>query len=302
MATLLNKASCGADVANTGSQGYCKTSLTGARKIFLTTSNFSFSTIADAMNKTKWVDGIKNKSIIPFPLADNVTAADVEPKKSSNDYTGERVVKDGHNGFTLSFEQPILMLNMIRKFNHFTGRAFVADENGNIIGYTPDGVKVQGLTLDELFTGFLKEGTATTFRDFETNVRFKYTSELADHGVSFNPDWDPYYLEGIENVVLELVGPATTSGFTFTVSFRGKDYGISGLLKTNVVLKNSTGVTQSITTLTDNGNGEYVLAATLIAGSYTLDLVGITAVDDLVMESISADGTNPGPLAITISA
>lgn len=300
MATLLNRAACGNGAANTGGKGYCDTDLVGVLKVILTPDNYTIP-IADAMNSTKWLADIAAKKISPLPYADDAADKSIEPKKVSNDYTGERTVKPGQIGFTLTYKKSLGLLQRMSKLNGFQGRIFLVDENQNLIFTSDDGINAKGFTLQNFYVNNLKIGTATDFSSWIVDITLKYSSEMSEYGSSIKPNFDARTLEGVEDVILELVGTASTSTLKFTCQYRGKIQNISGLVAADVVFKKA-GTPVVISTLTENTDGSYTAAYTTTAGEHTLDLDGVVSIGELNIETISTADVNPGPIVVTVGA
>lgn len=296
---MLNRRSCGNGAANTGGRGYCDTDLVGALKFILTPDNYTIP-ISDAMTATKWLADIASKKIIPLPYADDSADKSIEPKKVSNDYTGERTVKAGQIGFEITYKKSLGLLQRMNSLNGYQGRVFIIDENQNLVFTSSDGINAKGFTLQNFYVNNLKFGTAADFSAWKVDITLKYSSEMSDYGSSIKPNFDARTLEGVEDVILELVGTASTSGLTFTCQYRGKEQNISGLEASDVIFKKA-GTPVSITTLTENSNGSYTAAYTTTAGAHTLDLNGVVSIGELAIETISEAGVNPGTIVVTVS-
>jgi hypothetical protein len=210
--------------------------------------------------------------------------------------SGDKFIREGKEGFTLSIDLPVSMQVKLRSFNQRKGRVFMADENGNIYGTSPDGTIIKGLTVQELHVGKMETAGDSNSRFVKVKVILRNTFEQADYGVIFKPtDFNPYELDGVYDVILAKVSAATT-GINFSVTIDQLDPSdplgqVTGLVKADFVLKKA-GVAVTTFTVADAGDGTYTFTPTAAfsTGDYTLDLVACASVSlvDQAIEEVAA--------------
>ena len=281
----INKFSSYPTGGNTGTRNLKANELGELSRIVLVPHGFTFATTTAASLFANWVTATKAVyGSRMYPLAVFKTLKDSSTK--------ENYIKTPLG--SIFGAKSIMMFDATVDINKasaleyrgaLNGRnfdAFLIDINGNIAGYSPDGVKVQGMSLqlfrveDQIFpsTGDL----------VSTPLKFGFmdSKQWNNHGVVINPlnaanGWNPNTdLEGIYSVDVAATN-GTTTGVTATVVFGSTavgdiDANINGLVVADFILKEG-GVTKTITSVSQNVDGSYAIVATLATGSCTLDLV-----------------------------
>lgn len=295
----MNKFSCSSTASNVGAKQLCDNNLTVIRRFIVCPAGYEISTEANALLQSTWTTAIRTTTanrIYPFPLADSITPEMTDDVYQEFPLSGAKFVKDGMMGLTINLNINKALARKLRTFNNRPCSVFLVDENGNILGWSDDGTKVKAFNVQELRikSQTLPDGTAVV----ETPVKLvlKDASEWNDYGVVIQPTWNPLELDGVYDVVVEIVSSSSTS-LTVRVnidSFAVTDPNgqITGLVKADFALKDDTPSAETITTTTDNGDGTYTHAfSTLGADNYTIDLVACSAISltDIFIESTGPD-------------
>jgi hypothetical protein len=199
--------------------------------------------------------------------------------------SGSIPVREEPATFSFTLNVSPILATLLAQNNFKKWDVWFVDAIGNILGWTPDGIKFQGLSTTSVYFGQM------TFPDGSKTGENTLTISLADTTqwnlhpallMSNSLDWLPLQLEGTTAVKLT-VSAATTAGFTVSVNAAGlalndPQGAYPALAKADFVcLKGSNAQSLSAATMTDNGDGTYSFAVTLGTGNYTLGLVAASA-------------------------
>jgi len=297
----MNTYSCNQSLANTGATA-CAENINAVKMIVSTPVNFSFASLADFKLLSKWREAIEQTSnrIYPMPIFINIEPQDEETQYNTSGDGSERKVREGKNGYRGALNVSTCVGKNLRKFNNKKRRIFEFYENGFVGGTSPDGTKVMGYLLNNFEVEKLPSVDNASIADFMARVRLDDPTEKADRGVFFNPSkeaipWTYQDVEGLLDVDLTTSAPSV-AGVTVAVTGDCDGDGVLGLTEISdwSILDDAAG-TETITGVTDNGNGSYTLAATLTAGDYTVNLVSPA--------SLGVDGyESTGAASFTVSA
>lgn len=297
----MNKFSCNTTAAgNVGAKQLCDNNLTVVRRIIVCPAAYEISTEANALLQATWTTAIRATTanrIYPFPLADSITVETTDDVYQDFPLSGQKFVKDGMIGFTMSLNVNKALARKLRSFNNRPCSVFLVDENGNIWGWSDDNTKVKAFNVQELRvkTQTLPDGTNVV----ETPVKLvlKDATEWNDYGIVIQPTWNPNGLDGVYDVDVTVVSSAAAS---VKVSVNIDSYAttdpngqITGLVKADFAVADDTPSAETINTSTDNGDGTYTLAfsPSLGADNYTVTLAACSAISltDIYIESTGAD-------------
>lgn len=267
-----NNISCTDSYGNTGIA--CGSEKLGYfQKLIWTTEDFEFASQTLAEDNDEWQDAINEKKIFPFK-----NFVSVEPSYEDDVReelpTGSVIdVRDGKMRETGHSIMAICEMREHRKFNGKNGRVFLVTTNGYILGYSPDGVKFKGFTLDTLKVGLLSGTDGSTSRKVPVYYSLAVPEEFGDYIGAIKPTWAPLDLEGLLNVDMELSGSASASLVTFTVNLScSSEEGVAGLVEGDFSFLKSNGDAQTTQTFDEIGGGVYTFSSTAATVSGTLAL------------------------------
>jgi len=289
--------SCSTDVANTGVKDLCQ-DLGPIAGYMLCPYDYSI-TEANARLKATWDTAIlaeKANRVYPFPPALGMT--DNSEETVYQDFAlGRLFVKDGKT--ILQFQHQSSRYKHEALKSH-TGRkcsVVFFDQQGRIhgvVGNTADSFKA--VNLSELTVEKIKmndgsgQGTHTVVSMTFENPNEWETKPAVLAGLT----WNPSSLQGLVDVELSLVtGSASTAGVTINAVGAKSGYPFNGSMG-DFVIKNAAGVTQTISAVTSE-DGNNVLTATMVAGTYTANLADPADMVTKGFESI-------GSVEFTVSA
>jgi hypothetical protein len=245
-----------------------------ASGLLLTLNDFEFSTFSDAVNQTKWLEGIKDGKIFPLQEIDDEEKMDFEDSEQETS-TGRLIFQfEGARRRMYKVTVPVDLHQKLRDYSFQKLRVFVVDYNNNIIGTSPDGTKLKGFKLS--YFRVLKQEWATSGNGYSTNIKIQYAdvNEWDRFGKYFTPTWLASDLNAITKVEAT---PSVMAANKFTISVNFVDKAeisgagslktaaISGLVAANFQLIDQTGATLSPTT------AYTATESTSTAGLYTID-------------------------------
>lgn len=276
--------SCSTETAgniNTGSLKECLEGVTS--KLFLAQAGFSFATLADFKDITKWKEAIANRNILPLFDVFEVASANTEATKyetGSFVYTTKKEVK---KMVAESYLSPCSHAELKKVENSTYTQVFEVTERGEILGvYATGGVKVKGQDVSNFDVSIRERPTndkpaysmiTVTYRDFE---------EFEDSGIVVKPTWDPNSLNGIFGLHLKVIS-ANATAITFTANAGCGSNLYNGLVLADMSLEDASGADQSPSSLT-NTDGIYTLSGTAFE-SGTLSTDGTVTDGDLTYEA-----------------
>jgi hypothetical protein len=264
-----------------------------------TTQQFATATAAEVV--ATWNTNIKTKQMTPFPISSITTPKGKEPAFKEFPQGGQMKVNDGSKSWELNFYYPHSIWKQFKKWDGVHGKWYLGYSTGKILGYSPDGAKMEGLA-GTIFVNPFGETDGTDGNMTTVTLVLDNIDDLKK-GVTINPStWKITDLDAIHNVVLALVGSALATGFVFTATIQGYAASdprgwLTGLVKADFEWLKADDTTQvsAITTLTDNGDGSYTVVGTgIVTGSFNL-----LDPDDVTYASLFIEST--GEVAITIA-
>lgn len=253
--------------------------------IILTTSEFGFATMADAVDETKWTDGVKAKYVFPFFGMDSYEDQSTDATIYESPAQRRKLLRLGKKRFMFNFDLPLDAHQAMQSFRNGDLRMFIVEEDGKIRGFNDAGT-FKGFTTSLVNPGKMKEvapdgaspALTPLYIDME-NYR-----EWDENGDFFYPSWEAANLEPLVPVTITVVSAIATKVVVTVGSNDGwepvtglpKFVGIKGIVLEDFVLKTAGGVAQTITGVTDNADGTYDLAGVgLVTG--TINLVAASA-------------------------
>jgi hypothetical protein len=268
----------------TGSKPYGINDLSVFRKAILTVPGTTVATIAAAKLQSTWIALAKNpmaSRIFPFPMAVECKPAGGTTIMAKTALSGDVPIREDVSTIVMSFIVNPVLATELRKCNRKKWEVLFVDAFDNIIGWTPDGTKLQGFTTTAVFFGQMSNSDGSKARENELHIVLANPKEWNDSPAVImgdSLDWYPSQLDGTVGVKVAVTA-ATTAGFTTAVSVLGIDPtdprgAIVGLAKADFALyKAGVSTSLSAATMVDNGDGTYTFTMTNTSGNFTLGLI-----------------------------
>lgn len=266
------------------------------KKLFLLTSDFSFTDQDAAKLKATWDTGIQEGKIIPFP---NLFSTESQDSGAAYDSSplGDITVSNG----TISMMFMIAANNeLYKKIESYSGRKDLTLAIGTASG------KVKLLkNSDDTLAGFdigllnvenptLNDGSVA--EKAPVKITLDDISQFRQSAVVFKPDFNVNRLNALSDVELEIVGTPNATTIEFKVNkFSDNDdikaaNPVYGLVETDLTLLDATGTAQTISGLsggTVGTGGVYTITGSgLVTG--TLNLVDPSLMTTTGYSSIGA--------------
>lgn len=248
------------------------------KKYFTPKKDFYFANEEDALNRTKWIEAIQNKDLIPLPSVIAREGADEGAVYEQTPY-GSLVVRDGR------MEEKILItsnsdlhkrLRTLKSAGEYS--IIYAFDSGAIKMYRPKGTtELRPFSMQFINTEYQRPNDGSVGSKTPIHLSYRNPTEHEDDAVLLVPSWDPEDLEALKDVKLTVVS-ATSTKIVFTAmrdhinSAVSVENPVLGLDKADLTLLTGAGASQTITTLTyDATTKQYSINGTgLVSG--TLDL------------------------------
>jgi hypothetical protein len=275
-----------------GYSGYLKyglNNLSVAKKVILVPPGTSIADVATAILEATWKTLCKNPMATrahPYPLAIDVKVEGGTTIFQKTALSGSIPIREEVVTLALTYNVNPILATLLAKNNFKKWDVILVDALGNILGWTPDGTKMQGLSTSSVYFGQMSFADGSKSAENLLTISFSDPTQWNRNPAMIEGnslDWLPLQLEGTTAVKLTVSG-ATTGGFTVSVNAMGlaltnPQGAYPALVKADFVcLKSGQAQSLSAGTLTDNGDGTYSYAGTLGTGSYTLGLVGASAI------------------------
>jgi len=245
---------------------------------------FQFDSRDDAEDLDKWNAAVAAKQIFPLYEAEEVTTANTEPTY----FEGRRQQYLTSNGKKITTFTSILGLCShfaLTSFGDTPLQLFEFTEDGAIKGVntTDGGVKGQSVKLN---VGPRLDATADRPPSTLVTINYLDSSEFEQNGWIGRPEWRDSELFGIFDVTLTQVSAsATVIKLTAGVGCAGGDELVETFVLANFVVRNLTGVIQTVTFTAPDSEGVYTLTGTGFADGYTVELLGVVTVGGLSYET-----------------
>lgn len=265
-----NQINCQSNLLNSGIAG-CGGELTYFAKPFWVKPDFEIDTEVNALLQATWEAAINLKQVYPFPLLDTITEENEEDVVESLPTGNKIFVREGKLGATGMVNLALCSLQRLRSFNNVKGKIIFVTENGYILGYSPDGVKLTGFDLQMFRVGGIGTTDGSTSRKTPIKWSLQDPAQMNDYGVAIKPTWNPLDLNGILDVTVTALAPVTSSLFNFTVTRVCDGEGVDGLVAGDFSFLNGSAVAQTAVFAEVGGGAyKYTASATIVDG--TIDL------------------------------
>lgn len=266
--------------------------------LLLTTSDFSFATIADFANIAKWNTEIRAKRI--FPLSGIIELEDQsEDSRYYESPSGVRIPRGmGKYRYMYMYNKPLEVHKALQSFRNANLKVFILDDAGNISGFSPNGVTVSGMTVQMFNPEKMKQSLQDNTPAWSPVVMdLQDAKEWNSSGIFITPGWNPLTLESVSDVELSIVGIPTATKITVKVAYYSgitpdglEDLvGVAGIVQSDFVFTPT-----NTATMVDGGDGTYVFTGTLmVSGSVNLKTPALAV-------SLGAAIESTGSVVITI--
>ncbi|URM37140.1 hypothetical protein [Flavobacterium anhuiense] len=278
---------------NTGAKEQCLEGLT--IKTAAHKPGFSFPSIEDAKDKTKWDEAVAAKNIIPLYEVEELASANTE----DTNFEGRRRQYRTASGKKVSTYNSFLSLcshSALKTYDGDEMGLFEFTEDGAIKGVINDDGSVKGQSV-VMNIGKRIDATADRPPSTQVTINYKDFNEFEDDGAIFRPEnWGADDIYGIFDVTLNQVSASATEiKFTATTGCAGGDEEITSFLAAAFVLKDTTGGTETVSFVLADTEGVYTITGAGFEDNYTLGLAGVVTQTGTSYET-------PTPLKIKLGA
>ncbi|WCM42401.1 hypothetical protein MG290_01655 [Flavobacterium sp. CBA20B-1] len=276
---------------NTGAKKQC--TLKKTVRYAVAVKGFSFDSIEDAKDKTKWDAAIADKKLFPLYDAEEYAVADTEAAY----WEGENTRIETTPAKKIRTFRSILGLCSYNALKSFDGQEMQAFEFTTDPGVkavlTADG-KVKGQTVT-LNVGRLQDSTAELPQNAVVTVNYKDFNEREDMGADLRPEWSYIELYGIFDAFVNVVSASSTEiKFTVASGCGSGDEQVHDLASGDVEVRDASGALVTVSFVAADSDGVYTVTGTGFATDYTIGLTNVVTVDDMNFES-------PEPTKITVA-
>lgn len=291
MSVILKHCEGSSSSRNTGAKKQCLEGLTD--RMYAGKKGFKFASVADFESKTKWLEAIAAKNIVPFYKAYELTAENTEATVYE---TGDFVYETSPAVKKTSFESYLGFCShrAMKSYNDSTEytQIFESTNKGEFIGVS-DGLGVKGQDVS-IRVGIRNIATKDKPAYTKVSLTFDDYNQLEDNPVVIKTGFLSSDLDGIYDLKLTQVSASATSiKFTASVGCTAGEDKITSLVSANMVVKNEVGAVQTASFVAADANGVYTLTGTGFANGFTVNVNGVVTIVDISYEAEE-------PLVITI--
>ena len=205
-------------------------SLVTINGVILTTSDFSFATVAEMADKDNWTDGIKAKKVFPFFGLDSYEDQSTEAIIYESQLKRRKITDMGRKRFTFFFDQPMDQHRAMQTFRNGDLRVYLVQSDGAVRFYNDGGV-VKGFTTSLVNPAKMSEvpgdGSKPALSPFLIDL--ENYREWDENGDLFTPSWEAADLEPLVPVSITQKTASADSLKIFIGSVDG--YESTGLTK-----------------------------------------------------------------------
>jgi len=251
-------------------------------RFFLADSSFS-GTAAQLKTEAYWTAAITAKTVIPFPLVQEVEPQDVEASYFESASGSSFETKKEKRKTMFKFIENVLTHSGLKTYANQSWYIWYYTEGGFLRCHNVGADSFKGLKSGRFF---VNAQTTQTFSDPSQTPVIIEQNDLDDWDLEFGiiqPDFDMKDLEGVSQSRIVAGSSSTTTGtLTITgvaVTISETNTGLSGLLVGDFILSDASGVAISLTSAAETGStGVYTLVATTAAVAGTANLDGVATV------------------------
>lgn len=263
--------------------------------VFATKSQ-SFDSYSAFATESNWITGVKSKNLFPLmgmlEFDDNTEDATIYTSPLGID----KFIRSGKYKFTMRSDLGLKQAQALQSFLGAKIRTYIVDSEGQIWGYSDDAATVQGLSCT-LITQNQKSPTADAPGWSVLNITLTNPNEWNNYGLILQPDFVAEDLTSLSNVNLAVSGTPTSSEIIVSVNYPtgiidgdGAEVSIpiSGIPISDFIFLDGNGSTQSPDSMTDNGDGTYTFAFSVLATGTVNLVVPSSQTNSFLIESTGA--------------
>jgi hypothetical protein len=268
--------SCSTNAGNTGLQT-CTGSLARDERIWLVPSGTEIDTKTLAETESTWDDifnAAKGSRGYPLPTIFNAEFEQGEDTYEEGWDNKQDFASEGLDQVTYTLDR-ISLYNAkeLRKLNGIDWAAFRVTSEGEIIGYSNDGIKFKPEDILSFRVGKRTNANGEQVERVPITIVWKTPAQRNDFPavvkpLDATPSWNPLEIDGIKDLQVSASNPAIT-GVTLTLTgFDSVPH--EGAVTGDFIILDSTGTEVTVTGATESSPGVYDLTATLVsAQTYT---------------------------------
>jgi len=215
--------SCPVAVDGIGSGGCIEAPLLKMiRKIVLTKQSHQWDTLTSFQTEADWLaDLAEETSVYPLEMIEeleNTSTEEIAPETSA----GTKVfIRDGLYGLMFKMLLTPDQNRLLQEYNNKPWRAVLIDNDGTMIGTSPDGTVVKGMTVNYLRVKPMELPlSADGIQYAVVEIQFKYTAEFNKtprYAIGPDLDWNP--LEIVQPLTKITITTGAIAAFAFTAAF-----------------------------------------------------------------------------------
>lgn len=255
---------------------------------------FSFESVEDAKDKSKWDAAVAAKKIFPLYDVEELASANTEDTVFEG-RTRQYITSQGKKVSTFTSFLGLCSHSALKSFHKKDMQLFEFTEDGAIKGViNADGtVKGQDVVLN---VGKRLDATADRPPSTPVTINYKDYNQFEDNGTVLRPEsWGAGDLFGIFDVHLRQVSASATQiRLTTSTGCAGGDDLVTSFTLANITVRDLAGAVVTVTLVPADADGVYTLTGTNFATGFTVSLTGVVSQVGIAYES-------PEPLKITIT-
>ncbi len=274
---------CAVELQKIGSLACTKVNpFVDAVSLVLATPDFEFATFADFADESKWTDGIKAGKL--FPINDII---EIDDQSEDTQYyvapNGTRIPRrQGRYRHMYNFNKGFEFHKALQSFRNGDLTLFTIDDAGNAAAFSPDGVKVKGLTMDMINPEKMKSAAQDNTPAWTPlMIDLRDAKEWNEQGVFVNPTWDAASLEGVALVQISVLTQTAVLVVLKVAFFDGLEsdggdnlVGVAGIIEADFEFD----TTAPAGPMVDNLDGTYNFpGAAMVSGSVDLKTASAAA-------------------------
>jgi len=274
---------------NTGFKDNC---IESKLSIPVISNGFAFDDIADFKDVASWRAAIAAKSIVPlFPVYELADASTEDTLFESGNFS--KVTSKGTEIITFECYLSVAAYAALKSYEELGnyGELFEFNEEGDYSGiFASDGTKVKGRKITSMEVTRIR-ATKEKVPFVRGRIVFSDKDDVLG-AVLVESDLEDGNLQGIFDLDLESVSSSSSS-----IKFKVKSGGtlVNSLEDGDLLVKDSAGDTQVISTVTPGADGIYEVTGTGFETGSTLEINGVITQSTIIFE-----GVEPMPITITV--
>lgn len=271
--------SCSTNAGNTGAQT-CTGSLARDERIWLVPIGTEIATKTLAETESTWDDlfnAAKGSRGYPLPTIFNAEITQGEDVYEEGWDNKQDFASEGLDQATYTLDKVSLYnATQLRKLNGIEWAAYRITKEGEIVGYSDDGIKFKPEEILSFRVGKRTYADGEVVERVPITITWKNPSQRNDYAAVVKPldattSWNPLELDGIKDLQVSASAPTTAQVTLTLVGFDGVSH--EGAVTGDFVIYDSTGASVTVTNATETSAGIYDVEATMTPGDYTAGLL-----------------------------